>query len=149
MLRILFITGVLLAYFSCALSADINITAVADQMIRLSKSSWEFGTAAEALLELYNPSLSVFGSSAFLCAAESTVALQYAMQHIQLGFDALIPGDGSSADPASLGVFAVMLAEKDSRYSLAVRAQTATLLTKTPRWWNGAISHRVNSAALW
>ncbi|KAH8810677.1 Six-hairpin glycosidase-like protein [Xylogone sp. PMI_703] len=130
-------------------STTLNVLAIAKQMVGLARSSWEFGTAAEALLELHNPSLSVFGATPFVCPAPSIEALKYASQYIYLDHEALIPGDGSSSDPASLGVFAIMLSHSDSRYAVASKNQATTLLTKIPRWWNGAISHRVNSAALW
>ncbi|RFU23939.1 hypothetical protein B7463_g12397, partial [Scytalidium lignicola] len=118
-------------------------------MVNLAKSSWEFGTAAEALLELHNPSLSVFGDTPFLCPSTTIEALTYASKYIHLDHEALVPGDGSSSDPASLGVFAVMLGHRDPRCALASKNQAITLLTKTPRWWNGGLSHRVDSAALW
>ena len=43
----------------CSLDAGFDPRIVANQAIKLSNHSWEYGTAAEALLELYNPDLSV------------------------------------------------------------------------------------------
>src|SRR5437016_143694 len=82
----------------------------------LPSHSWEFGAGAEALLELYNPELSVFGPKPFPVPASNNTqirALSYAKANIVLGtgYNALYTGDsgGAAADPASLGVSAVML----------------------------------------
>ncbi|KAG6836410.1 hypothetical protein H0H93_008211 [Arthromyces matolae] len=71
--------------------------------LNISTHSWEFGTATEALFELYNPELSVFGSSPFDAAQEissySTLprALSYSAQKIVIGTgpNALSDGDGA------------------------------------------------------
>jgi rhamnogalacturonyl hydrolase YesR len=56
---------------------------------------------------------------------------------------------GSAADPASLGVAAILLGKLNSEYYEASLRQRKVLLDSTPRFANGAISHRVKVAALW
>ncbi|KAF3920226.1 hypothetical protein AA313_de0206972 [Arthrobotrys entomopaga] len=46
-------------------SPGYDVSSAAQVMIDKSAQSWEWGTTAEALLELYNPQLSVFGSNPF------------------------------------------------------------------------------------
>ena len=70
---------------------------------RLAKASWEYGAAAEALIELHNPELSVFAVDPFPAARipESTVdaipGLTYAKKHICTDKRTLIDADGQSA----------------------------------------------------
>jgi hypothetical protein len=56
-------------FFSIAIADVINsgldIFTAAQVMIDLASHSWEWGTGAEALLELYNNELSVFGPDPF------------------------------------------------------------------------------------
>jgi rhamnogalacturonyl hydrolase YesR len=56
---------------------------------------------------------------------------------------------GSAGDPASLGVAATLLGKLDKAYHAASLRQRNTLLRTTPRFENGAISHRVSVAELW
>ncbi|KAL6890873.1 hypothetical protein GGI43DRAFT_430465 [Trichoderma evansii] len=90
------------------------------------------GTAAEALLELHNPELSVFGSDPFP--------------------DGRVPqADPNTAVgvPASLGVSAILLGQSNSVYIGAANREADFLLNVAPRWSNGAISHRPDVAELW
>lgn len=73
-------------------------------------SSWELGTAAEALTELSWPSLSIFSSKPFPppdklnATFNASDVLQIATQTVQLKpFDsmALVANDGATGDPAS------------------------------------------------
>ena len=69
----------------------------------LAKASWEYGTAAEALLELYNPELSVFAADAFPAAripkptVDAVPGLIYARKHIRTDKKILIDADGQFA----------------------------------------------------
>ena len=140
-------------------SPGFPIDKVISLAISLPSHSWEFGTAAEALLELYNPSLSVFGSSPFPVQASLHVSdiesLAYARSKIVFGqgVNALADGDGAVGDPASLGVSAWMLGQSDDEnageYVAAADETIQYLMNGAPRAPNGAISHRVSVVALW
>ncbi|KAJ6452413.1 hypothetical protein C8R45DRAFT_640617 [Mycena sanguinolenta] len=131
-----------------------NITAVAAEAKALPSHSWEFGTATEALLELYNPLLSVFGPAPFPVKTldPSTIpSLAYAQEVIVIGTGAngLSDGDGAVGDPASLGVGAVMLGKTNSTFAAAADSEIEYIVGEAPRWVNGAISQRTDVAELW
>ncbi len=126
-----------------------NVSTVKAVMIKNAKSSWEFGTVAQALLELDNPDVSVFGAHPFATASPSMEGLAYAQKHITLNAPLLIANSYTNSDPASLGVFAVMIGKTDSAYTKAAELQRDTLLYHTPRASNGAISHRSHAVELW
>lgn len=71
------------------------------KMISLASHSWEFGAASEALLELENPEISVFGENPFpiptssICNQSSLAALEYVKPYIQLNSSELVDGDGT------------------------------------------------------
>ncbi|KAK1231616.1 hypothetical protein PQX77_005261 [Marasmius sp. AFHP31] len=154
-----------LAFFSIAASCvpldnpfpfspGFDISRVADLAQSLPSHSWEFGTASQALLELHNSSLSVFGCDPFRSDLDpSTVkALQYAQRTIvisQDGKNALADGDGAVGDPASLGVSALMLGGTIPMYRDAAERQLDYVVYEAPRYDNGAISHRVEGPELW
>ncbi|KAK7034656.1 hypothetical protein VNI00_012298 [Paramarasmius palmivorus] len=133
-----------------------SVTALAES---LPSHSWEFGTAAEALLELYNASFSVFSpchrDSApvpDIQAPTKTVrALSYANQNIVIGAppNVLADGDNAVGDPASLGVSAVLLGKTIPKYADAAEEQLDYVVNQAPRWSNGAISHRAEEPELW
>ncbi|KAF9255569.1 Six-hairpin glycosidase [Marasmius fiardii PR-910] len=134
--------------------AGFDAAKVAQLAESLPSHSWEYGATAQALLELYDPPLSVFSPSPFPVPVRdpSTVrALKYAAQKIILGHgaDGLSPGDGAVGDPASLGVSAVMLGKTDGRYATAAKDQIDYMLHGAPRFWNGAISQRADVPELW
>lgn len=85
---------------SCTSNIGYNVEAVANQAQRLASHSWEYGTAAEALLELYNPNLSVFGKNPFpgghvpVVNWEAIKSLSYVKPFIQTDGQTLIDGDG-------------------------------------------------------
>ena len=84
---------------SCNVSIGYDVYKVADQAGRLSSHSWEYGTAAEAFLELYDPEYSVFGSDPFpankLPTPDSSIyALKYAAPLISTNATTFIDGDG-------------------------------------------------------
>lgn len=129
-----------------------------EQVVNLAQSkpshSWEFGTAAEALLELYNPELSVFGATPFpvqKSSQDSVSALSYASKTITIGGVNGTLADGTDAigDPASLGVSAVMLGKSDAKFADAAGKQLAYILNSAPRYSNGAISQRAEQKQLW
>ncbi|KAF2132670.1 Six-hairpin glycosidase [Dothidotthia symphoricarpi CBS 119687] len=120
--------------------------------------SWEYSTVYEALLEYHTPSLSIF-SSPFpnqevpVLDGEQVQALEYIKPFIRTNTTTLCDGNGSSADPASLGIPALLVgktskADHDA-YSKAVSRQLNHLLHTVPRHANGAISHREDAASLW
>lgn len=134
--------------------AGFNAKAAAERAQELAGHSWEYGTASEALLELYNPRLSVFSPQAFPAGKvpdsnpRLVPALAFAKRHIRLDNETLIDGDGASGDPASLGVSALMIGQTDKRYAEAAQRQFQHF-DKVPKWKNGAISHRDDYAELW
>jgi hypothetical protein len=85
---------------TCKFNVGYDFALVADQARALSSHSWEYGTAAEAFLELYDPSLSVFGTDPFPGGRVPCVdwmgvnALSYAKQFILTNNETLIDGDG-------------------------------------------------------
>lgn len=128
------------------------------KVIELAKSkpahSWEYGTTAQALLELYSPKTSVFGSHPFPVPSlnkDEILSLQYAAEKIVIGVgkNGLSDGEGAAADPACLGVAAIMLGKKEDKYAKAATSQLEYLIHDAPRWSNDAISHRVKVAELW
>ncbi|KAL0576630.1 hypothetical protein V5O48_005360 [Marasmius crinis-equi] len=139
---------------STPLDSGFDIVKVANLAQSASTHSWEYGAAAEALLELYNPQLSVFASSPFPVPAadpDSVRALKYAAENIVLGegADGLSPGEGAVGDPASLGVSAVLLGKTDDKFAAAAKSQMDYILHGAPRYYNGAISQRADVAELW
>jgi hypothetical protein len=85
---------------TCKFDIGYNVNFVADQARALSSHSWEYGTTAEAFLELYNPSLSIFGPDPFPGGQIPYVdwtevkALSYAKPFILINSETLIDGDG-------------------------------------------------------
>ncbi|KAL0571028.1 hypothetical protein V5O48_010935 [Marasmius crinis-equi] len=131
-----------------------DIEAAAALAESLPTHSWEYGSAAEALLELYNPDIAVFGSKPFPVPAlekSKVKSLTYADDRITIGAPPNIfaDGAGSAGDPFSLGVAGVMLGKTQLRYVLAVEVEINYLLNDVPRWYNGAMSHRADVAELW
>ncbi|KAF2161649.1 hypothetical protein M409DRAFT_28044 [Zasmidium cellare ATCC 36951] len=134
-----------------------NPILAANQAKRLSTHSWEYGTTAEALLELYNPHLSVFSRTAFpnnhlpIPDPDTIESLRYARQHIRLNSPTLIDGGGATGDPASLGVSALLIGQSIPAYNASATRQLEYLLNPltTPRLPNGAFSHREAYPAAW
>jgi rhamnogalacturonyl hydrolase YesR len=52
-------------------------------------------------------------------------------------------------DPASLGVFALMIGQRDQAFLEAASRQVRYVLNDAPRVWNGAISHRNDTPSVW
>ncbi|MCJ1434313.1 hypothetical protein MMC27_003680 [Xylographa pallens] len=127
-----------------------DIHKVLDKGLELAAHSWEWGTAAEALLEFHNPELSVFSKDPFpgdelpKVDVEKVPSLVYARKFISTEGEGLCEGDGSTSDPSSLGPSALLL-----RFLPACTRQVRALLQHTPRLPSGAISHRATTAELW
>jgi hypothetical protein len=137
-----------------ALYPGFNVVSATNAVISLAKHSWEFGTVAEALLELYNPELSVFGNATLpvpVLNPASVQSLSYAKSKIVFGTGSNTLGNGSGAvgDPASLGVSAVLLGKTNVTYAAAAQQTMIYLTQSAPRYWNGAISQRNDTAELW
>ncbi|GLB39010.1 putative glycosyl hydrolase family 88 [Lyophyllum shimeji] len=140
-------------------SPGYPVQLVVDLAQNISSHSWEFGTATETLLELYNPELSIFGAFPFEAAKKlgdgQTLprGLAYAQEKIVIGTgpNALSDGDGAVGDPASLGVGAVLLGKRsgNEKFAAAAKATVDYVTTGAPRAPNGAISHRVAYVELW
>lgn len=133
--------------------AGYNAFQTAQEMVNIASHSWEWGTAAEALLELYNPELSVFATTPFPNgavpkASPSTFALTYARQFINRNSQVLVD-NSAVGDPASLGVSAILLGQSDGTYIGAASRQADYILNDAPRFSNGAISHRPDIAEIW
>lgn len=135
-------------------SPGFDIKRVTSLAESLPSHSWEYGTTSEALLELYDPDYSVFGSKPFpvpTLEKGKVRSLKYAADKIQFGAgsDGLVNGNGAVGDPASLGVSAILLGKKDSAYINPVKQTMAYLVGSARRQWNGAISHRRDVTELW
>lgn len=140
-----------------ALAADVdagfNVRTAADVAVSHARHSWEWGTTAQALLELDNPELSVFGDDPFPGGRLPRVnpgvrALAYVKPHIRRDGPTLTE-DGAVGDPASMGVSALLLGSSDGVYYGAADRQADYILHKAPRYANGAISHRADIKELW
>lgn len=139
---------------AATVDAGFDVDKVASVMQDRASHSWEWGTAAQALLELYNNELSIYGSNPFpggqIPKADPKIkSLSYVKGHINTQSDTLVGADGAAGDPASLGVSAILIGTSDKRFSDAADRQANHLLTKVPRYSNGAISHRESHAELW
>jgi hypothetical protein len=155
------VSSLLLALFSSTtiapIAAEVNagfdVYTAVQVMIDKASHSWEFGTTAEALLELYNNELSVFGPNPFpngnIPPADPGIfALAYAKPFINRNSQVLVD-NSAVGDPASLGVSAILLGQSDSTYIGAANRQADYILNQAPRWSNGAISQRPDVAELW
>lgn len=134
--------------------AGYNVDLVLARATQLASRSWEFGTCAEALLELKDPNFSVFSPQAFphnaLPAPSAQIAsLRYAKPHISTNSTTLVDGDGAAGDPASLGVSAILIGRSDLAYDQAAQRQKTHLLQQVPRFPNGAISQRDSNVEAW
>lgn len=136
-------------------SPGFDIEKVAAIAKGLPSHSWEYGSACEALLELYNPEYSVFGDNAFptmIRNSDKVPALAYAKDKITLGKapNTFADGDGATGDPASLGVYAMLLGKAgDHPMTIKADEEVSYLVGTAPRWSNGAISQRADVAEFW
>ena len=137
---------------------DIPLTLITERAKALASHSWEYGTLAEALLELHNPTLAVFSRAAFPADKVpprppwlDVQGLEYAQHFIDVGEASatLADGDASAADSAALGVAAVMIGQVDVAFLKAAQRQLDVLRNRTPRLDNGAISHINDETEAW
>ena len=134
---------------------DLPVHQIEDQARKLASHSREHGTLAEAFLELYNPELSVFGPKPFpadkipYAPFHQVKSLEYVKRYISLSDNTLYNNDNSAADPASLGISAILLGQSDVDYLKASQRQIDHLLKSAPRLENGAISHLEDSQDAW
>ena len=136
------------------ISPGFDISRVAGLAQSLPSHPWEFGSAAQVLLELHNSSLSIFGCDSFRSDIDlgSVLALQYAQRTIVIseeGKKAFANGDGALGDPASLGFSALMLGGTISMHREAAERQLSYVIYEAPQYLNGATSHRVEGPELW
>lgn len=149
-----FVSAAIISYSPFIYDPGFPVQQVASAAESLAKHSWEFGTTSQALLELYDPLLSVFGPTPFPVQASSTdqvKALAYAASKITFGQNENVLADGAGAvgDPASLGVSAIMLGKTIPKFGWAADSTIKYLLHSAPRYSNGAISQRVSTPELW
>ncbi|OAA74265.1 Six-hairpin glycosidase [Akanthomyces lecanii RCEF 1005] len=134
-------------------NAGFNVRSAADVAVSHASHSWEWGTTAQALLELDNNDLSVFGDEPFpngqIPHADPNIrALAYVKPHIRRDGQTLTE-DKAVGDPASMGVSALLLGTSDSVYNAAADRQADYILHKAPKFSNGAISQRADVKELW
>lgn len=139
---------------SIPFSPGFDVQAVLALATSLPSHSWEFGTASEALLELFDAPHAVYGANPFPVPTihpSNSPSLTYAQEKIVIGTppNGLSDGDGAVGDPASLGVSAVLLGKTIPSYAAAAAAEAFYVINDAPKWPNGAISHRAQYAELW
>ncbi|KAJ7774838.1 Six-hairpin glycosidase [Mycena metata] len=150
-----------------ALSSS-DMSTITNNLATGAQQSWELGTRAQSLLELYVPDFSVFSSTGLPPPASvpsnttSAIAPVFSIAHNIVsalknssGPAPLVAGDGAAGDPAAIGV-AVLLANWTGQgasdgvnYAAAAQNQLEYLLNVVPHTSDGAISHRVAQVQLW
>ncbi|KAF9555627.1 hypothetical protein CPC08DRAFT_642627 [Agrocybe pediades] len=135
-------------------SPGFDIQKVAEKAQSLPSHAWEWGTAAEALLELYNPELSVFSARPFpvpVVNYTEVLALNYAASKVVWGssFDTFSRNNGAAGDPSSFGVSAVLIGKTNETFAKGADDTVTGLFNDVPRFENGAISHRASVPELW
>jgi hypothetical protein len=79
------------------INIGFNVGRVADLATSRAKSNWEWGTQAQALLELNDPTLSVFSEIAFPegnIPKQATVGTTYAKKYIKTSGNTLTAAGG-------------------------------------------------------
>ncbi|KAI0296737.1 Six-hairpin glycosidase-like protein [Multifurca ochricompacta] len=151
--------------------SDSQVNTIKQRLQEGATHSWELGTRAQALIELSAPSFSVLTPSIPLpppsTLNSSTNASLADVLTIARNVVTVLPpspsngtgqplflGDGSSGDPASVGV-AILIANwtnlgSGEDYAGAAKAQIEYLFgPAVPKTSDGAISHRVSQVQLW
>jgi len=101
---------------SPVVDAGFNINNVVTEAFKATSRSWEYGTLAEALLELRNPELTVFAQNPFpagrlpaVVNGANVTALEYVRPLIWTNdTDLLIGGEGRLMEQAMVGMLAIM-----------------------------------------
>ncbi|EIN10295.1 Six-hairpin glycosidase [Punctularia strigosozonata HHB-11173 SS5] len=145
--------------FQQGLDDDV-LTNVRDRLLEAASQSWELGTAAEALTEVYWPTLAVFQPTAFPPSlngsynASSVLAIADTVVAEKPSESLMLIEEGAVGDPASIGN-AVLLANwtrqdlSNANFSIAAGEELDYLLNQAPRTDDGAISHRNDQVQLW
>ncbi|KAI1616661.1 family 88 glycosyl hydrolase [Exophiala viscosa] len=140
---------------------NFDVEKVVERALACTSRSWEFGTLSQALLELRNPELTVFGTQPFpngylpeVSEPDNVDGLRYAQAVIRVNHsDLLIDGEGSPSDPASLGTAALLLSSHNVAYFEAAKRQAEYLVDRATRFHisdsASAISHRDEPPELW
>ncbi|KAG1727760.1 Six-hairpin glycosidase-like protein [Suillus paluster] len=170
----LFVAGLLLGSCSQAVAQDLTsaqISIVSERLAQGAVHSWEFGTRAEALLELNAPTYSVVSFNPVPPPQSIPSNLTDALGEVFAIARGIVAGrnlsngnitgpqplinDSSAGDPASIGV-SVLLANWTGQgaadgldYAGAARDQLDYLFQNVSKTSDGAISHRVDQLQLW
>ncbi|KAG2135567.1 Six-hairpin glycosidase-like protein [Suillus cothurnatus] len=168
----LFVTSLLLGFYSQVRALNptaAQIAAISQRLAQGALHSWEYGTRAEALLELNAPTYSVVSFNAVppphTIPSNITSALGevFTIAHNIVVAQSLsniagpqpLMADTSAGDPASIGV-AVLLANWTGQgaldglnYAGAARDQLEYLFQNVSKTSDGAISHRIDQLQLW
>ncbi|KAJ7273725.1 Six-hairpin glycosidase-like protein [Mycena haematopus] len=164
------VAAALLVQVSAQALSLADIAAVTQNLATGAQQSWELGTRAQALLDLYVSDFSVFSSTqlppptSVPSNTTSAIAPVFSIAHnvvsaLKLNSSSpptpLVTGDGAAGDPPSIGV-AVLLANWTGQgsgdgldYGQAATSQLQYTLNVVPRTTDGAISHRVAQVQLW
>ncbi|KIY68255.1 hypothetical protein CYLTODRAFT_421760 [Cylindrobasidium torrendii FP15055 ss-10] len=134
--------------------AGFNISGVVSLAQSLPSHSWEYGTAATALLELFSPELSEFAPAPFhqlILDPHAAPALDAALSWITLAAapNNLADGAGAVGDPAALGQAAFLIGWTKPEYALAAHDELEYILNAAPRSAEGTISQRTDKVEFW
>jgi hypothetical protein len=127
--------------------SNIDISKLSSLAESLAKNPSEYGTVAEALLQLHDPSLSVFGKDPFPADKvlsvpfHGTESLRFAKSHIKTNSETL-SDTAITSDSVSLGVSSILLGQIDVKYLKAAQKKIDYILKDVPRLENEAISSR-------
>ena len=91
------ICGLATSVCNTAINIGYNVNRVSDLSTSKAKSNWEWGTHAQALLELYDPQISVFSENAFpggKIPNARTAATDYARPKIRTSGNTLTQAGG-------------------------------------------------------
>ncbi|KAG1824531.1 Six-hairpin glycosidase-like protein [Suillus subaureus] len=167
-----FVTGLLLGLFSQVRAQNLTsayISTISERLAQGAVHSWEYGTRAEALLELNAPTYSVVSFNAVPPPHSIPSNISSALGEVfTIAHDVVVArslsnitgpqpliADTSAGDPASIGV-AVLLANWTGQgaldgldYAGAARDQLNYLFQNVSKTSDGALSHRVGQLQLW
>ncbi|KAH7086794.1 hypothetical protein FB567DRAFT_51516 [Paraphoma chrysanthemicola] len=134
------------------------ICKILDQAESSAAHSWEYSTIFNAHIEYHNAPQSIYNDPfphgrIQESGEDENSGLKYVKQFILTEGDCLCEGNGSSSDPTSLLIPALLLGASSTSsgeiYIPVVQRQLHTILNLTPRFPNNAISHRDAYPSLW